>query len=200
MIEPLPKDPPRRTRDPEAKRKQLLASARALFVELGFDDTTTKRIAAHAGVSEGVVFHQFGSKQGLFSALVKAFSADGAREFLPADQAEIDPEAVVRNALAFAERDRELFQMIVDNQAKLRDNGVPTLRDYVVPLIEAELRRSIDAGLCYPGDPKLMAQFQFSIVETVLLTSMTNQNKKAKEALVQEAIRSMQAVSALPGR
>ena len=185
-----------RTRDPEAKRRNLLASARALFVEKGFEGSTTKLIAAHAGVSEGVVFHQFGSKQGLFSALVEEFSEASAREFLLAEQGSLSPESVVRNVIAFAERDIDLFQMILDNQAMLKANGIPTLRDYLVPRIEEALRESIDAGICYPGDPEIMARFQFSIVVTALLGRMGSEDDEYKEALVTEAIRCMEAVSA----
>src|SRR5258706_15969844 len=57
-----------RRRDPEAKRARLMASARELFAERGYAGTTTADVARHAGVSEGIVFHQFGSKARLLEA------------------------------------------------------------------------------------------------------------------------------------
>ena len=48
-----------RRRNPEEKRGRLLAAARELFISQGFDGTTTKQIAEQAGVSEGILFHQF---------------------------------------------------------------------------------------------------------------------------------------------
>jgi AcrR family transcriptional regulator len=55
------------TRLPKADRKkQLLAHAKRLFVELGFQHTTTEKIAQAAGVSEPVLYRHFDSKKALF--------------------------------------------------------------------------------------------------------------------------------------
>src|SRR5258706_11915145 len=64
-----------RRRDPEAKRARLMASARELFAQRGYAATTTADVARHAGVSEGIVFHQFGSK----ARLLEAVAADHGR-------------------------------------------------------------------------------------------------------------------------
>ena len=60
-------------RDPEDKRERLAAAARPLFAERGFANTTTADIAAAAGVSEGLLFHHFGSKRGILGALAESF-------------------------------------------------------------------------------------------------------------------------------
>src|SRR5258706_4293810 len=62
-----------RRRDPEAKRARLMASARELFAERGYAATTTADVARHAGVSEGIVFHQFGSKARLLEAVAAGY-------------------------------------------------------------------------------------------------------------------------------
>jgi AcrR family transcriptional regulator len=59
-----PKAPPR-LRKAERKR-QLLAHAKRLFVTLGYQDTTTEKIAGAAGVSEPVLYRHFESKKALF--------------------------------------------------------------------------------------------------------------------------------------
>lgn len=48
------------------RRKQLLAHAKGLFVTLGYQNTTTEKIAAAAGVSEPVLYRHFESKKALF--------------------------------------------------------------------------------------------------------------------------------------
>lgn len=61
--------PPRTStpRLPKADRKkQLLAHAKRLFVELGYQNTTTEKIAQAAGVSEPVLYRHFESKKALF--------------------------------------------------------------------------------------------------------------------------------------
>ena len=68
------------------RRAQLLDIALNLFSEKGFDRTTTKEIAAAAGVTEAIVFRHFPTKQALYQAVLEQQSdCPGAREWL--DQA-----------------------------------------------------------------------------------------------------------------
>ena len=62
---PRPGKPTPRLRKADRK-KQLLAHAKRLFVELGFQQTTTGKIAKAAGVSEPVLYRHFESKKALF--------------------------------------------------------------------------------------------------------------------------------------
>lgn len=48
------------------RKRQLLAHAKQLFVTLGYQDTTTEKIARAAGVSEPVLYRHFESKKSLF--------------------------------------------------------------------------------------------------------------------------------------
>jgi TetR/AcrR family transcriptional regulator len=54
----------------EERRSQLLSIAKRLFSECGFENTTTKAIAAAAGVSEAIVFRHFASKEDLYSEIL----------------------------------------------------------------------------------------------------------------------------------
>jgi AcrR family transcriptional regulator len=57
--------PTARMRKPD-RRRQLVAHAKQLFVTKGYQDTTTDKIAASAGVSEPVLYRHFKSKKALF--------------------------------------------------------------------------------------------------------------------------------------
>src|SRR5437870_10628571 len=48
------------------RKRQLLAHATHLFVTHGYQDTTTEKIAAAAGVSEPMLYRHFESKKALF--------------------------------------------------------------------------------------------------------------------------------------
>jgi AcrR family transcriptional regulator len=48
------------------RKRQLLAHAKQLFVQLGYQETTTEKIAKAAGVSEPVLYRHFDSKKTLF--------------------------------------------------------------------------------------------------------------------------------------
>jgi AcrR family transcriptional regulator len=54
----------------EDTRAALLAAARDVFAEQGYSGATVRGIAGRAGVDPAMVNHWFGSKQGLFSAIV----------------------------------------------------------------------------------------------------------------------------------
>jgi TetR/AcrR family transcriptional repressor of mexJK operon len=51
-----------------AKRRQILAGARDVFGELGFERASVDLIAARAGVSKATVYNHFEDKKGLFVA------------------------------------------------------------------------------------------------------------------------------------
>src|SRR5262245_62665975 len=48
------------------RKRQLLAQAKQLFVTLGYQHTTTEKIAQAAGVTEPVLYRHFASKKALF--------------------------------------------------------------------------------------------------------------------------------------
>lgn len=50
------------------KKEALLAAAQELFGELGYADTTFKKISERAGVALGLLAHHYGSKEKLFLA------------------------------------------------------------------------------------------------------------------------------------
>ena len=52
------------------RRRQLLETALDFFSRKGFEGTTTKEIAASAGVTEAIIFRHFPSKQALYTAVL----------------------------------------------------------------------------------------------------------------------------------
>ncbi len=61
-----------RTRlDPDVRREQILAEASSLFADQDYSAVSLEMIAARAGVTRGLVHHYFGSKRGLFLAVVE---------------------------------------------------------------------------------------------------------------------------------
>jgi TetR/AcrR family transcriptional regulator len=66
--------PPARLTRAERKR-QLLAHAKRLFVTRGYQATTTKEIAAAAGVTEPVLYRHFRTKKALFLEVLEEIRA-----------------------------------------------------------------------------------------------------------------------------
>jgi len=64
---------------PTETREQILAAARRIFAEQGYDGATVRGIAAGAGVNAALLHHFFGSKQQLFVAAMN-FPIDPAEQ------------------------------------------------------------------------------------------------------------------------
>src|ERR1051325_4324011 len=52
------------------RREQLIAVARGVFAERGFEASAVEEIAARAEVSKPVVYEHFGGKEGLYAVVV----------------------------------------------------------------------------------------------------------------------------------
>jgi len=52
------------------RREQLIAVARGLFAEKGFEGTAVEEIATRAAVSKPVVYEHFGGKEGIYAVVV----------------------------------------------------------------------------------------------------------------------------------
>ena len=72
MERDLPMPTATRKRDPEATRRRILAAAQELLVE-GEGSLEMAWVAKAAGVSQGLAYHHFGSKDGLLEAVVNDF-------------------------------------------------------------------------------------------------------------------------------
>lgn len=66
----------------EETRSRILAAARAVAADIGFDGFTVERVADAAGVSRMTVYYQFGSKRELLEAMFDQLAADGRIERL----------------------------------------------------------------------------------------------------------------------
>jgi AcrR family transcriptional regulator len=64
---------PRRAkiRPDEPGREKIFDAGRAVFGEQGFDGTSIAEIGARAGIAKSVLYHYFGSKAGLYQAIVE---------------------------------------------------------------------------------------------------------------------------------
>jgi len=81
----------------QAKRNALIESGYALFHEKGYEQTTAKEIAAHAGVATGTFYRYFSDKRQLLMSLLE----DKIETFLPPEISWLssDPVAALASSL-----------------------------------------------------------------------------------------------------
>lgn len=85
------------------RREQLIQVAVDLFSRKGFNGTTTREIAAAAGVTEAIIFRHFETKEHLYTAIIdRRLNAADAAEWiaeLRSDMERDDDEAVFRRLI-----------------------------------------------------------------------------------------------------
>ena len=95
--------------DPRKQRTMdaLMATARQMFAERPVEDVTVEEIGQHAGVAVGSIYNNFGSKEGLYAAVV-ARALDVDRDYMdraytpdrnPVEQLQAAAEEYLRFAL-----------------------------------------------------------------------------------------------------
>lgn len=146
---------PRNARQAESERKRqsILDAARQCFGELGFAQAKVETIAARAGVSNGLLYQFFRSKEHLFEVVIETVLREWRRAILPAVEegasASEAIEALLRGSIEFAGRD-PLLPALLTEEAALELSRFSDLagvwseghRDYAAAI----LRRGIEAG------------------------------------------------------
>jgi AcrR family transcriptional regulator len=78
-----------------AKRRQIVAGAREVFLAQGFDAASMGEIARTAGVSKGTLYVYFDSKEQLFETIATEECSRQAEQVFSLDPADHDVEAVL---------------------------------------------------------------------------------------------------------
>jgi AcrR family transcriptional regulator len=116
---------------PEARRGQILETARRLFEEEGYDAVTMIDVAGAAGVTRGLVHHYFGSKRELYLEVVRSVLSEAPTLVAPEAATSLD-EIVKRNAnvvLDYLSSNRGMLLAIAPSGDLGRDPEVAALAD-----------------------------------------------------------------------
>lgn len=76
MTRKEPAKSPKKRISGDERRQRLVRAAVELFSERGFGGVATKQIADAAGVNEALLFRDFGTKQGLYTAILDSKTED----------------------------------------------------------------------------------------------------------------------------
>lgn len=126
-------------RDPEGTKKAVLDAAEVLFAESGFDAVSLAEVGEAAGVSRGTPSYFFGSKKGLYRAVVERMVED-VRDFIAGTQ----------SRPVSGERGNDVEEAIVVAIGAYVD--FLAARPNFVRMIE---REALDAGHLSVGEPGL---------------------------------------------
>ncbi|MET0891563.1 MAG: TetR family transcriptional regulator [Stenotrophomonas maltophilia] len=155
----------RRTRaEMEQTRATLLATARAVFSERGYADTSMDDLTAQAGLTRGALYHHFGDKQGLLAAVVDELDAEMDARLKAISDAAVDPwEGFRLRCIGYLEMAREpTIQRIVLRDARAVLGGAsPESQRHCIDSMQRLLAHLIDLGVVAVAHPQALASLVY---------------------------------------
>jgi AcrR family transcriptional regulator len=142
---------PGRWRSGAESRQRILETARALFGQHGYAGTTVRAIAAEAGVDPAMVFYFFGTKQGLFAAVVEmSANVPPAIESIFTGSPDSMGARIVRTLVENLDESDRPPLVILARSAPTHDQSQALLREFIDREITGRLAAMLDtpdAGL-----------------------------------------------------
>lgn len=142
------------------RKKQFLEVAACLFAKYGLEGTTTKDIAKAAGVSPGLLYHYYSSKEDLLINVIKNFKR-------------IDTETIDESILNLP-AEEGLIRLMLRFKKQISDN-----RDIVWVVMRA--------AAVFPAIAKVLEEFQNS--ENCIITKFFKSKINSGEIIQCDAVR-----------
>jgi AcrR family transcriptional regulator len=160
-----------------ATRTRLIGAARGLFVDHGYEATSTAAILAAAGVSRGALYHHFPGKQELFAAVFEQVSREAIARAVAAARPGASPLAtLVTSCLAWLREARrpEVAAILLTQgpralgwqRAREIENGTS------LALMQRGLQSAVDAGEIEVESVELAARLLNAVLAEAALASV----------------------------
>jgi AcrR family transcriptional regulator len=170
----------RKSRDAEATRRDILAAATAEFSRTGLGGARVDAIALRAKANKRMIYHYFGSKEKLFTAVLEEAYGHirGAELGLPL--AELEPEEALERLMSFTwdyyRAHPEFISLVnsanlhkarhVKNSTRFKASGPP-----FVGLVKSILDRGVAKGVFRPGIDPIQLNITIAAIGYYYLTN-----------------------------
>jgi len=145
----------------------LLDIALDLFSRKGYEGTTTKEIAATAGITEALVFRHFPSKQALYAAVMDSHTEAGGgvewfeqiKYYMDRDDDAAVFREIARKIVACYRNDLPFERLTLFAALEGHEQGIARFRAFAVPVFEVlceYIQRRQAAGALQGYDPGLI--------------------------------------------
>ncbi|WP_410790357.1 TetR/AcrR family transcriptional regulator [Kribbella sp. C-35] len=149
----VPPGPPKRRRDRAAREREILEAAERIFGERGYQGTSMDDVAAQVGVSKPLIYQYYGSKDGLFLAVLARLRGQLLDTVSDAVMAAADAEdALYAGFLAwfrFLDEHPQAWSVLVDEgmlSAGPAAEATDEVRAAFIELIATMVRMNVPAG------------------------------------------------------
>lgn len=161
----------------ENRREQIMDAALRVFASQGFARATNKDIAREAGITPGLIYHYFASKEALLKAIIEARSPVQTVRAMAPDTFDLPPEKmlplILRKILQTVE-DETFLQLLrvylseLIRNPKVSPLGIPAIQEGTKHL-ENYLTAQIKRGVLRKTDAALVAQIILGSIMDIVL-------------------------------
>ena len=125
----------------QQKKLQILQAALELFARQGFHATSVDQIARHAGVSKGLIYNYFTSKQDLLVAIINSIFAEMDKAFPDVDPQSLSSENLenyILTSMQAIELDPQLLRLyfMLYMQPDVESIVKPMVQQYLDKIVE----------------------------------------------------------------
>lgn len=151
----------RRTRaEMEETRAILLATARKVFSERGYADTSMDDLTAQVGLTRGALYHHFGDKRGLLVAVVEQIDAETDERLQAAfDSADNPWDGFRHRCHAYLEMaiEPEIQRIILRDSRAVLGGTLPESYRYCIESMQQRVDGLIQQGVMVETNPQALA-------------------------------------------
>lgn len=173
----------------EERRNEILDAADELFVQKGFDGTSTNDILEKVGIARGTLYHHFKSKEDIMDALIDRYS-DGlldAAQVIASDKTIPVVERIIRVVMALnlsGGSSKEIMEHIHKPQNALMHQKIQkVIINGVPPILTAIIREGIEQGMFstpYPYECMEMVVIYANTVFDDDMITLTNEERGSR--------------------
>lgn len=176
----MPRSPEQNEQVRKETAEKITQASMKVFAELGFKATTMKKIAQATGLSYGLVYHYFPSKDDLFRHLVDQSLDMSARTLKQGLESQGSPqEKLERLAQVMARelaQEDSYFYFVIMLQALTQAKSLPGLMDHIhgrsalhYQLLLPVVAEAQALGFVGPGNPQVLCATFFAFVQGIAL-------------------------------
>jgi len=161
----------------EDRREQIIDAAMRVFAQKGFVRATNKDIAREAGITPGLIYHYFDSKEALLKAIIEGRSPLRIIRSLPPQALALPPEVflrfIVMQVLGILEEENfiQLIRVFLPEVIYNQNTGstISNAIQQALGFLESYFQSKMETGELRKTDPSLIPQLLIGSVMAFVL-------------------------------
>lgn len=167
----------------KATRDKIQSAAMQLFIQKGFGSTNVQEIADLAGISIGLLYRHYKTKEELFNELVE-YSLRGIKGIIDLFEQEHSPRNLIKQFVdeVYSDMKNEevlpnllilMTQYFFSGGSNLKQNEIIELDTKMLHVTANLIKRGQELGEFRPGNPYELAEFFYSAIQGLAIMKTT---------------------------